>query len=392
MNSDSKSLLISGGMVLRENGLLTRTDIFIEKGAIVNIGEGFEADSVINAEGLTVVPGLIDIHTHGIQRVSVDDGTLEEYARIESSRGTTTFFPTFFAPPETIAARMQEYLHETHDLKTTPQVGGFRLESPYLAQTGAGVSKDLVPISNDITQMLLDAGEGHVKLWDVSPELPDSPEFISAMTEKGIVCSLAHTLATIEQAKESIDAGARLVTHLFDTFEQPVVTDPDQGVYPAGLTDYLLTEDRVVCEIIGDGTHVHPLLVEITFRCKQQGKIAFVTDSNYGAGLPAGHYVLPGSWGNIEIKTSNDGLRMLDRNMELAASALSPIDSFRNAVNLFNKDIAVASSVCSKTPARLLGLNKGEISEGKDADILIIDPEFGVRYTIVGGDTVYRKE
>ena len=140
---------------------------------------------------------------------------------------------------------------------------------------------------------------------------------------------------------------------------------PIPASYPAGLTDYFLIEDRVTCEIIGDGTHVHPILVEMTFRCKTPDRLAFVTDSNYGAGLPPGRYLLPGSWGNVEIKTCNDGIRMLDRDMELAASALTPLDGFHNAVRMFGKDIATASRVCSRTPARLLGLNKGEIVPGR---------------------------
>ena len=203
------------------------------------------------------------------------------------------------------------------------------------------------------------------------------------------MCSLAHTLASIEVTRESVDAGARLITHLFDMFPLPDITDPDPGVYPAGLTDYLLIEDRIVCEIIGDGTHVHPILVEITLRCKTAEKTVFVTDSNYGAGLPPGRYLPPGSWGNIEIKSCNDGVRMLDRDMELAGSALTPIDSFRNAVRLFNQDLRTASRLCSKTPAELLDLNKGEIVVGRDADILVINKDFNVKFTIVSGDVIF---
>jgi len=387
---NTRSLAVTGGRALLADGTLERRDILIENGMISSIGNDLKDAEVLSAEGLTVVPGLIDLHTHGIGRVSTDEGTLTEYARIEASRGATTFFPTMFSPPEVTAANMKRHLAETDCLKTTPQVGGFRLESPYLAQTGAGVSKDLAEIGHEVTDMLLEAGDGHVKIWDVSPELPGAPGFIAECAERGIVTSLAHTLATIEQAREAVDAGAKLVTHLFDTFEQPVVTDPDPGVYPAGLTDYLLVEDRVMCEIIGDGTHVHPILVEMTFRSKTLARTVFVTDSNWGAGLPPGDYLLPGSWGNVRIEGCNRGVRMLDRDMELAGSALTPIDSFRNVVKLFGKDIAAASRVWSKTPAELLGLNKGEIAAGRDADLVVIDDDFNVKYTIVGGEIVYR--
>jgi len=391
MKNAAEATVIKNGKVLLQNGYTTTADLLIENGVITRIDRNLDAEITIDAGGCTVLPGLIDIHTHGTGRVSTEEGTLEEYARIEASRGATTFFPTLFGPPEASVANMKRHRAETDDLTRTPSVGGFRLESPYLAETGAGISKDLAPISDTITDMLLEAGGGHVRLWDVSPELDGAPEVIRKLSGMGIVCSLAHTLSSIEQAKAAVDAGARLVTHLYDTFEQPEVTDPDPGVYPAGLTDYFLIEDRVTCEIIGDGTHVHPILVEMTFRCKTPDRLAFVTDSNYGAGLPPGHYLLPGSWGNVEIKTCNDGIRMLDRDMELAASALTPLDGFHNAVRMFGKDIATASRVCSRTPARLLGLNKGEIAPGRDADIIIVDDNLDLRTTIVAGIVMFDK-
>ncbi len=386
----TRSLALTGGTVLLPDGSLAQTTVRLENGRIAALGGDSPAGETLALDGLTVLPGLIDLHTHGIGRISTDEGALAEYARIEASRGTTTFFPTMFSPPEVTVANMKRHLAESNNLRDTPQVGGFRLESPYLAETGAGVSKDLSPIRREVTDMLLEAGDGHVKLWDVSPELSGAPGFIAECSERGIVTSLAHTLASIDRAREAVDAGAKLVTHLFDTFEQPVVTDPDPGVYPAGLTDYLLVEDRVMCEIIGDGTHVHPILVEMTFRCKSPGRTVFVTDSNWGAGLGPGDYLLPGSWGNVRIDGANKGVRMLDRGMELAGSALTPIDSFRNVVGIFGKDLATASRVWSKSPAELLGLNKGEIAAGRDADLIAIDDDFTVRYTIAGGEIVYR--
>ena len=148
------------------------------------------------------------------------------------------------------------------------------------------------------TQFLLEAGGGRIKIWDFSPELPGAPEAIRHLSEHGVVCSLAHTRATRAQGRAAVEAGARLVTHLFDVFyHAPEASDPDPDIYAAGLVDYLLVEDRLTCEIIGDGTHVDPMLVEKAFRCKPPLGLVFVTDSNYGAGLPPGRYTLPGDWG-----------------------------------------------------------------------------------------------
>jgi N-acetylglucosamine-6-phosphate deacetylase len=284
---------------------------------------------------------------------------------------------------------MRRHRAETDELRLVPQIGGFRLESPYLARTGAGLAKDLGRITVQTTNLLLEAGSGHIKIWDVSPELDGAPEAIEQLTQQGIVCSVAHTQATIEQGRAAVEAGARLVTHLFDVFWPP--EDSGTGVYPHGLVDYLLVEDRVVCEIIGDGTHVPDILVEKAFRCKPPTGLAFVTDSNFGAGLPPGQYEAGGSWGRVQIDGPNNGVRMVDRGLGLAGSSLTPIDAFRNAIRLFHKSIPVASRICSRNPALLLGLNKGEIAAGRDADLIVLDENLDLFYTIVAGQVVYQR-
>ncbi len=164
----------------------------------------------------------------------------------------------------------------------------------------------------------------------------------------------------------------------------------EPGVYPAGLVDYLLVEDRVAAEIIGDGTHVHPLLVEKALRCKTASRLAWVTDSNFGAALPPGEYEAP-DWGWIVVDGPNNGARLRDRGRVLAGSALTPIDALRNLVRLFGRDLATASRLCSTTPARLMGLNKGEIAAGRDADLIIIDQGLDLLCTIVAGEIAWQR-
>ncbi len=386
MKAQAPSLVIRNGRVLAGQGTLQPASILIRGGRIAAIGPDLRGETCLEAGGLTIVPGLIDLHTHGIARESAV-GSLAQMARREAQAGATLFFPTLFGPPEETCRHLRRHLEETDSLRLTPQVGGFRLESPYLADPSAGLPQDCAPVSDALTGRLLEAGQGHIRIWDLSPELPGAAETIARLSRLGIACSLAHTTATIEQARAAVDAGARLVTHLFDTFAMPPMTD--LGVYPAGLTDYLLLEDRVACEIIPDGTHVPPLLVEKTFRCKPPGGLVFITDGNFGAGLPPGDYELPQAWGRVRIRSPYDGIRLIDRGMELASSALSPIDAFRAAVRLFGKDLAAASRVCARNPARLLGLNKGEIAVGRDADLLLLDADLQVRTTLVGGATVF---
>lgn len=370
--------------MLFPDGRIELRDVAIESGRIAEIGSALQCESVIDAENCYVLPGLFDLHTHGIGRCSVSGGSLREFSRIEASYGATSFYPTLYGPPRANTKEMQRHRDETDNLKKTPNAAGFRLEWPYVAHQGGGVDGSAAPINPATTNMLMEAGGGLLKIWDISPELPGAPEVIRELSRSGVVCSIAHTRATIDQARVAVDAGARLVTHLFDTFEMPLVTDP--GVYPAGLVDYLLVEDRVICETIADGIHVHPLLMEKAIRCKSENGVAFITDSNMGAGLPDGNYDLPG-FGKAVVSKAR-GVRSVLRD-DLMGSALTPIDAFRNAIKLFGKDISMASKLCSRTPARLMGLNKGEIAIGRDSDLIILDTKLDLRYTIAGGDILY---
>ena len=384
------SLTIKNGRVLLPNGLIENCDVLIEGKQIKQVGTNIPSDGpTIDAGGSYVLPGLIDIHTHGMGHESTSEGSLKEYAKLCTSYGATTLYPTLFSSADRTVQQLKRHLAETNDLRDTPQVAGFRLESPYLAYTGGGTSKDLAPITDENTKMMLDAGAGHIKIWDISPELPGACDLIRQLTAQGIVASMAHTHATIDEAKAAVDAGLKLATHLFNTFVMPEWAEG--GVYGVGLVDYLLIEDRVTCEIIGDGTHVKPILVEKAFRCKPNDGIVFVTDSNMGAGLPPGRYSLPGGWGDVMIDGSNNGVRLIDRDMGLAGSALTPIDGFRNAIRLFGADIARANHLCSTSPARLLGLNKGEIAVGKDADIIILNDDLELLRAIVQGAELFTK-
>jgi N-acetylglucosamine-6-phosphate deacetylase len=284
---------------------------------------------------------------------------------------------------------MEAALRETDTFDKTPNLLGFRLEMPYLAKPGAGRSSALVPISDETTEKLWETSRGLIRIWDISPELDRAIPFVRWARQQGIVTSLAHSRANVEQTRRAIEAGLNLVTHFYDTFDLAEQTDP--GVYPAGLTDYIQIEDRLTVEIIPDGIHVHPFLVEKTFRCKGVDHIAFVTDSVRGAGNPPGIYagLYPGA--QVEI-TADRGVRRVPDNA-LSGSALTQLKSFQNAVYKFGRSVPDASVLCSRTPARVLGLrDKGYLAAGMAADLIILDPSLQLSATILGGQVVYRAE
>jgi len=385
-------LVIRNGVVLVDDTLGEGLDVSVASGRVERIAPTTGAvpgsGRAIDATGCYVLPGFIDLHTHGIGDVRVEYGDVIRFAEIGASFGLTGCTPTFFLSPAKTIASLKRVLQETDGLKACPSVLGLRLEGPYVAKTGAGNLEDLSPISESTTQEIYGAARGKIKIWDVSPELENATEFIKWATDRGIVTSMAHTSAMVDQTQRAIDAGLSLVTHFYDTFDLAVQTDP--GVYPAGLTDYIQIEDRLTVEIVPDGVHVHPYLVEKTLRCKGLERVVFVTDSQMGAGFPPGVYTVPNR-GMIEITADRGARRTTDD--ALSGSTLTQLQSFRNAVKLFGKTVPQASRLCSRTPAEVLGLErKGYLAEGMDADIVVLDKDFNVRYTIVGGQIVYKGE
>ncbi|RLG18686.1 hypothetical protein DRN63_01065 [Nanoarchaeota archaeon] len=392
----SEGLLILGGDIVWQGKLQKNKGLLMRGGKIIRFG-------VSNGKNLTclrlqdelIIPGLIDIHTHGAGGVDVSKGSIIKFAKFKASEGATACIPTLSLPVDELPQRFKEIKEELSAVEELdfPQIIGFRIEGPFLRHAG-GIDKEVLSkgINQEVIDKILNASNNQIRILDISPELPGAIDVIENLSKRGIICSIAHTRATIEQTKKAVDSGARLVTHFYDTF---IVSEPPlPGVYPTSLVDYLLIEDRVSVEIIPDKVHVSSILVEKAFRCKGVQRIIFVTDSNPAAGLPRGRYRLQDSTlgGEIEIFDRNSGVYRAGTK-ELVGSALMPIDCFRNAITLFKRSIEDASQVCSKNPADLLGLNKGELALGRDADIVILDRDsLKVRYTIVAGKVIFSRE
>ncbi len=383
-------MLIKNGTVLLDARLETGADLRTEGSRIARISAGLHPEAgeeIIDATGCYVLPGLIDLHNHGVRHVMAQYDSLMEYSRLLAAEGVTACLPTLLgSPPENMEA-MRRGLAETDDFRLAPNLIGFRPEITYLAKTGAGAAGSLARISAETTEALYTASRGTIRIWDVSPELDGALPFIRWCRERGIVTSLAHSSATIEQARQAVDAGLSLITHFYDTFDPPPQIDP--GVYPAGLTDYIQIEDRLTAEIIPDGVHVHPMLVEKTLRCKGLGRVAFVTDGVKGAGNPPGIY--DGLYPGVQVEVSAErGVRRVSDDA-LSGSALTHISCLRNAIGKFGRTLAEASVLCSRTPAAVLGIpTKGYLAAGMDADMIILTADLGLVGTIAGGQVLYR--
>lgn len=383
-------MLIRNGTVLHYDRLEAPCDVRCQGPKITDIAPGLApegGEQMVDATDCYVLPGLVDLHNHGLRHVLVQHDSLLEYAHLQAAEGVTACVPTLLGSPAENVEAMRRGLEETDDFRLTPNLLGFRPEITYLAKTGAGSPESLTRISAETTEALYQAAQGMIKIWDVSPELEGAVPFILWCRERGIVTSLAHSSATISEARRAVDAGLSLVTHFYDTFDVPVQTDA--GVYPVGLTEYIQIEDRLTVELIPDGVHVHPYLVEKTFRCKGLERIAFITDGVRGAGNPPGIY--DGLYEGVQVEVTADrGVRRTSDDA-LSGSALTHIQGFRNAVRKFGRSIAEASILCSRTPARVLGArNKGYLAAGMDADLILLGSNLELLATIVGGLVIYQ--
>jgi N-acetylglucosamine-6-phosphate deacetylase len=397
-------LVIKNGNVLYDDVITTGKTLVIEAGRIVALEPELASqpaprpasqpapqmaprpsDTVIDARGGYVLPGFVDQHSHGMRDVMVDKDDIHRYAGYQLDNGVTACLPTLANDPASNMARMKSILAETRDFQLAPNLVGFRPEIMYLVDASAGPASSVVRPDPDLTEAVWEASGGRIRIWDISPELEGAIPFIEWCAAHGVVSSLAHSAATIPQVREAVAAGLGLVTHLYDLFVIP--KEDDEGVYPAGVTDYINVEDRLSAEIIPDGVHAHPLLVETTIRCKGLDRVAFITDSLMGSGLPPGRYegLVPNS--PVEV-TATRGIRRISDGI-LSGSALTQLQSFRNAINKFGKSIPQASRLCSRTPARIIGLDrKGRIAPDMDADVVVLGEDLSLKTVILAGEVV----
>jgi len=208
--------------------------------------------------------------------------------------------------------------------------------------------------------------------------LPGAGDAIERLTQGGIRVALGHTAASYDQMVAAANAGATLVTHLFNAMTSLHHRNPG----PVGAA---LTVDGLTCELIADLVHIHPAVLHLAVRAKGLDGIALVTNAMRGAGLPDGEYSL----GGLPVVVANGSARLQDG--RLAGSVLTMDRAVRNLKDVMEISLAEAWRLGSAVPARVLGLadTKGAIAEGMDADLVVCDAEGRVRATMVAGRIVH---
>ena len=387
---------MSRDFILHVNSCLTphervhNASLLFRRGRIAAVG-GFSAlrelDDIesVHLSDCFAVPGLIDTHIHGTGGFDAMDADIDEHLdrmeRILVSHGVTAFVPTLLS---NTAERMLTLAHSLASLCERPSPGaipvGIHVEGPFLnrEKRGAQAANHIHGVDLGLTRELIAAGNGWIRTMTLAPELGGSDTLIELLLENDIIPSLGHSLATGDQAAAAIQAGASRATHLFNGM-------PPLNQRKTGLTTVGLTEDSVTIELIVDGIHVHPSMVDLACRIKPKQRIVGISDATQGAGLAEGIYHL----GQDEIRISGGASRRVSDG-RLAGSCLTLDTALRNMrqFTTFSDADAVACYTCN--PAASIGLtDRGTLQPGCRADIVVLDQNWDVQLTIVGGAIVY---
>jgi N-acetylglucosamine-6-phosphate deacetylase len=337
------------------------------------------ATTTIDLHGRTLTPGFIDLHGHGGGGAAFDNGA-EEIATalaVHRSHGTTRSVISLVANP---LVDVRESLSLVATLaEADPTIVGAHLEGPFLAigRRGAHAPEFLREPDPQTIQGLIEAGRGTIRQVTIAPELPGALDAVRQFADAGIVVAIGHTEADEHIARAAFDAGATLVTHVFNAM--PGIHHRDPGPIAAAFDD-----DRVALELVADGVHVHPSIVQMVFRAAPH-RVALVTDAMAAAGGADGHYRL-GSL-NVDVR---DGIAHLAGTSTIAGSTLTQDSALRHAVMVAGVHESAAVEALTRTPACVLGRDDewGSLAAGYAADLVVLDEHWRVERVWAAGAEV----
>ena len=359
--------------------------ILCEKDTIIAIGgeTAFSQDEpglqVVKLKDAYGLPGFIDTHIHGLGADVMPDFSgldpLHEMSRILARHGVTTFFPTVVSlPRETMIAQVDAMCGSIQSGYKYAEPQAMHLEGPFInpRKCGDQLAANISPVDLGFARELFEAGRGRIKVMTFAPEMPNAVKLVELMLEHGVIPSMGHSLATESETLEAIEAGAHRCTYIFNAM--PAIYHRSSS-----LTAIALTDDRVTIEIIVDGLHLHPTIVNMIVRCKPADKIvvisnAVVLDRNRGADAQP------------EVIRTDNGV--------ISGSTMTLDNSWLHLLSYGNMPESLAAACVSTNPAKDLGLiTRGELRPGKRADITILDTKTNrVRMTVSRGNIIYDSE
>ncbi|MBR6728661.1 MAG: N-acetylglucosamine-6-phosphate deacetylase, partial [Clostridia bacterium] len=340
---------LKNGMILREDFEFLQGDLSFSN-RIAEAGEAGEIDCT----GLYVLPGLVDVHTHGALGFEANqpDADFKAWQRFLLENGVTTFLPTTVTDTkENILAALDKFCDAV----------GINMEGPYLsvAKKGAHAAEKICEIDLDFLKSVKE----RVKIVTVAPEEGENLKKIKEIANMGMRVSLGHSIADYDTAKLAISEGATQITHTFNCC-------PPLDHRAPGLIGAAFESEGVFCEVISDGIHLHPAIVHMLYKQVGTERMVLISDAISATGLSDGKYTLAG----LEVFVKDGVARLAAGN--LAGSTITLLEGVRRAVRLSGIPLNEAVKMASHTPAKALGLTTvGSLADGKDADVLVLDKD-----------------
>ncbi len=336
---------------------------------------------LLDFPGATLAPAFFDVHIHGAAGHDVMEATpdaLHAVSRFLASRGTGSFLATTVTAP--LDATLCAVAGLAKIIANAPVAGcaralGIHLEGPFLSHEKRGVQPGEHLLAPDISTFdrLYEAAEGHVRLMTLAPELPGAAELASHATARGVRVSLGHSNATAAQTRAAIAAGAASATHTFNAMRALDHREP-------GILGTVLTTDALYSEIICDGIHTAPEMVQLWWRAKGQHRTILVTDAMSAAGMPDGEYQL----GGFTVHVANG--RAMARGV-LAGSVLTLDRALANFIAFTGATVDQGLPLLTANPAAMTGLSDsaGSIAPGLPANLVAVDSSGRLLASIIGG-------
>ncbi|WP_338630882.1 N-acetylglucosamine-6-phosphate deacetylase [Clostridium baratii] len=366
---------------------IEKGSVLIKDGKIKEINPLVSDDSeVIDAKGMYLSPGFVDVHIHGAGGYDTMDGTFEainEIAKTISKFGTTSFTPTTMTVSiEDIKKSMKVIKEAKLNGTDGANVLGAHLEGPFISPNAIGAQNPKyveVPSIETYNEMVGDAFDAVVSIT-LAPEVAGAKELIKYLSEKGVICSIGHTKATYEEAIEGIECGCCHSTHLFNAMTP--FTHRAPGVVGA------VFDSEITTETISDGIHIAYPALRVAYNQKELDKVLLVTDAMMACGMPNGKYALGGQ----DVFVENGAARL--ENGSLAGSVLTLDRAVKNVYENSSYALYDVVKMATFNGAKHCGVadRKGLIKEGYDADLILFDEGINVKKVIVNGKLIHDNE
>ncbi|MEN2766896.1 N-acetylglucosamine-6-phosphate deacetylase [Ornithinibacillus xuwenensis] len=388
---NTQSIVINNAKVFAEDKTIHHGSVWIENGKIKAISEqrmehAGDHVQVIDGTNLNLIPGFIDAHIHGANGADVMDATekaLDDMAILLPQEGTTSFLATTITQsPENI----EKALENAASYRNKPgyaEMIGIHLEGPFVNKVKAGAQPVQYITKPDLAQFnkWQQLSGNQIRTITMAPEFDEDGTFIKALNEAGINISAGHTDAGFAEIKKAVEQGVHQLTHLCNAMNG--IHHRDIGAVGAAFQ----LED-LHAELIADGIHVAPDMLALIYRNVGSDRLILITDAMRAKGLPAGDYELGGQ----PVTVTED--RAVLEDGTLAGSIVKMRDGAVNMLEIDGVTLADIVKMASSNPAKQVGVydRKGSIAIGKDADLLLVDDQLNITYTICRGEIAFKGE